>query len=71
MKNKLIYKILLYIFTILSLLNLGLFNFYMSNYYNNINNNIFYATNPCIIFLIIIFFILVQLWLAFKVMNNK
>ncbi len=71
MKNKFIFKSLLCIFTVISILSLGFFNFYMSSYYNNISIGLSYPIPPCFLFFIILLIISIQLILAFKFMKNK
>lgn len=71
MKNRLISKILLIISTVISILSLGFFNFYMSSYYNNISNSSLYPIDPCVLFFIILLIVFIQLKFSLKLMNNK
>lgn len=71
MKNKFIYKFSLCFFTVISILCLGFFNFYMSSYYNNISIGISYILHPSALFSIILIIVFIQLILASKLRKNK
>ena len=71
MKNKSYSKFFISFFTILSLVSLGFFNYYMSNYYNNRFNAVIYNINPAILFFIILIIILIQVILVHKFTKNK
>lgn len=70
MKNNFLYKILLYILTIISIISLGLFNFYMSSYYHS-PIGIINKIDPLPLFFVILLIVLLQLIIAFKLLRNK
>ena len=71
MKNKSYSKLFIGFFTIFSLVSLGFFNYYISNYYHNPSDVSIYNINPGILFFIVLIIILIQVISVYKFTKNK